>query len=162
VLLTRAAGEVYAIPLDHLDEIVEVRPGQVHRLRGRASIEIRGRIISVASLAEVIHGREPVVPMAEGSGAPLTVVVVSNGEGTLGLVVDELMGMHEAVLKSLERNFRAVPGLSGASILGDGRVSLILDVDALIEMVARGGGRRAGRPAESNPNLSLAASHWEG
>jgi two-component system, chemotaxis family, sensor kinase CheA len=48
-----------------------------------------------------------------------------------------LIGMQEVVLKSLEKNFRSVPSLSGASILGDGRVSLILDIDALIGMVAQ-------------------------
>ena len=62
------------------------------------------------------------------------VVIVQNGETTIGLLVDQLMGMQEVVLKSLEKNFRAIPGLSGASILGDGRVSLILDVDSLITM----------------------------
>ena len=51
--------------------------------------------------------------------------------------------MQEVVLKSLEKNFRSIPGLSGASILGDGRVSLILDLDAVIDMVARRPARRA-------------------
>jgi two-component system, chemotaxis family, sensor kinase CheA len=76
-------------------------------------------------------------------------VVVSNGESTIGLIVDELLGMQEAVLKSLARNFRPVGGLSGASILGDGRVCLILDVDALINMAAVEASRpvSASRPA---------------
>ncbi len=65
-------------------------------------------------------------------------MIVQNGETTIGLLVDQLIGMQEVVLKSLEKNFRAIPGLSGASILGDGRVSLILDVDALITMAAGG------------------------
>ena len=73
---------------------------------------------------------------AATSRASCRVVVVQNGETTIGLVVDQLIGMQEVVLKSLEKNFRAIPGLSGASILGDGRVSLILDVDALITMAA--------------------------
>ncbi len=64
-------------------------------------------------------------------------VVVQDGETTIGLLVNELIGMQEVVLKSLEKNFRSIPGLSGASILGDGRVSLILDLDAVIDMVAR-------------------------
>ena len=66
-----------------------------------------------------------------------TVVVVQNGETTIGLLVDQLIGMQEVVLKSLEKNFRTIPGLSGASILGDGRVSLILDLDAVLDLVAR-------------------------
>src|SRR5262249_26237723 len=127
-------------PLDHLDEIVEVRPGQARRVHGQPSIEIRGRIISLIALSDILCGghrnRRGPENGADGADSKHTVVVVSNGDATLGLIVDELLGMQEAVLKSLERNFRPVPGLSGASILGDGRVSLILDIDALIEMAA--------------------------
>ncbi len=67
-------------------------------------------------------------------------MVVQNGETTIGLLVDQLIGMQEVVLKSLEKNFRTIPGLSGASILGDGRVSLILDLDAVIDMVGTAAG----------------------
>ena len=70
-------------------------------------------------------------------------MIVQNGETTMGLLVDELIGMQEVVLKSLEKNFHAIPGLSGASILGDGRVSLILDLDAVIDMVARRPARKS-------------------
>jgi two-component system, chemotaxis family, sensor kinase CheA len=66
-----------------------------------------------------------------------TVVVVQNGDTTIGLLVDQLIGMQEVVLKSLEKNFRTIPGLSGASILGDGRVSLILDLDMVLQLVAQ-------------------------
>ena len=62
----------------------------------------------------------------------------SNRSTTIGLIVDQLIGKQEVVLKSIEKNFRPIPGLSGASIQGDGRVSLILDVDAVINMAARG------------------------
>ena len=75
-------------------------------------------------------------------------VIVQDGETTIGLLVDELIGMQEVVLKSLEKNFRSIPGLSGASILGDGRVSLILDLDAVIDMVARQPARRREAAAE--------------
>jgi two-component system, chemotaxis family, sensor kinase CheA len=74
----------------------------------------------------------------------LALVVAQNGETTIGLLVDHLIGMQEIVLKSLEKNFRPVPSLSGASILGDGRVSLILDIDALIGMVTRDHSRLVG------------------
>ncbi len=148
VLLARVGEESYAIPLDHLDEIVEVGPGQVFRLHDRRSIEIRGRIISLVALKALLPVASSEFDRAEvaleDAGAKHTVVVVSNGESTLGLIVEELLGMQEAVLKSLERNFRPVAGLSGASILGDGRVSLILDIDALIEMAADECGRPVG------------------
>jgi two-component system chemotaxis sensor kinase CheA len=146
VLLARAGNEFYAIPLDHLDEIVAVGCDQIYRVHGQRSIEIRGRIISLVALADILRGSNGAAgsPRSADEVEPAhTVVVVSNGETTLGLIVDELFGIQEAVLKSLEKNFRPVPGLSGASILGDGRVSLILDIDALIGMVAQpAGGRR--------------------
>ncbi len=142
VLLVRVGDEAYAIPLDHLDEIVEVDAAQVHRVHGRKSIEIRGRVIALVTLREIFgHARPANERIA--SDERHTVVLISDGEAAVGLIIDQLLGMQEAVLKSLEKNFRPVEGLSGASILGDGRVSLILDVDGLIEMVARESGHRS-------------------
>ena len=140
-LLARIFDEVYALPLDHIDEIVEIRPHQIRSVQGRPTIEVRERIVALVSLGDLfLWGGEPhpnaADPLKLDGAEPLRVVVVQNGETTMGLIVDELIGMREVVLKSLERNYQSVPGLSGASILGDGRVSLILDVDALIDMAA--------------------------
>ncbi|MFO0908054.1 MAG: chemotaxis protein CheA [Isosphaeraceae bacterium] len=140
-LLVRIFEEVYAIPLDHIDEIVEVVESQLFVVRGKRMIEIRGRLVSVVALDDVLAwaGVERTRSWDESTASPgkVTVVVAQNGDTTIGLVVDQLIGMQEVVLKSLEKNFRPVPSLSGASILGDGRVSLILDVDAVINMVAQ-------------------------
>jgi two-component system chemotaxis sensor kinase CheA len=150
-LLVQIYDEIYAIPLDHIDEIVEVRARQVFPVQGRPTIEIRKKIVMLVSLGDLLlwGGKEhPSATVRSGAhrrngkaadvseNDQLRVVIVQNGEITIGLLVDQLIGMQEVVLKSLEKNFRAVPGLSGASILGDGRVSLILDVDALINMAA--------------------------
>jgi two-component system chemotaxis sensor kinase CheA len=161
-LLVRIYDEIYAIPLDHIDEIVEVRRGQIYRIQGRPAIEIRKKIVALSSLGDVFRwgGREHPASRngthATGdgrhghgdAGEKRTVVIVQDGETTIGLLVDELIGMQEVVLKSLEKNFRSIPGLSGASILGDGRVSLILDLDAVIDMVARQSARRREATAE--------------
>ena len=80
--------------------------------------------------------QRPVTDQNGDEADKFRVVIVQNGETTIGLLVDQLIGMQEVVLKSLEKNFRAIAGLSGASILGDGRVSLILDVDSLITLAA--------------------------
>ncbi len=153
-LLVRIYDETYAIPLDHIDEIVEIRPEQVYRVQGRPAIEIRKRIVALTSLGDVFrwggrphpaspNGHAGPTPETNGAGHPddshskRIVVVVQNGETTIGLLVDELIGMQEVVLKSLEKNFRSISGLSGASILGNGRVSLILDLDTVIDMVGR-------------------------
>jgi two-component system, chemotaxis family, sensor kinase CheA len=150
-LLVRIYDEVYAISLDHIDEIVEIQTSRIYSVQGRPTIEIRKKMIALVALDDVFHwggkrhpsarngaklasgGREPQTAAA----LTRTVVIVQNGETTMGLLVDELIGMQEVVLKSLEKNFQAINGLSGASILGDGRVSLILDLDAVIDMVAR-------------------------
>ena len=120
-------------------------------MQGRPTIEIRKKVVALVSLGDLFRwgGKGHALRGPRRSGSPngqaadaadepdkLRVVVVQNGETTIGLVVDQLIGMQEVVLKSLEKNFRAILGLSGASILGDGRVSLILDVDALITMAA--------------------------
>ncbi len=140
-LLVRIFEEIYAIPLDHIDEIVEVRPRQIYRVQGRPTIEIRKKIVALVSLADLFRWGGKAHPArtknhagTENGEEPDTfrVVIVQNGETTIGLIVDQLIGMQEVVLKSLEKNFRPIPGLSGASILGDGRVSLILDVDSII------------------------------
>ncbi|MGP0065660.1 MAG: chemotaxis protein CheA [Isosphaeraceae bacterium] len=155
-LLVRIYDEIYAIPLDHIDEIVEIRPDRIYRVQGRPAIEIRKKIVALVWLGDVFQWGDQAHPSTRDGSRPdgesqvtaddasdkRTVVVVQNGETTIGLVVDQLIGMQEVVLKSLEKNFQSIPGLSGASILGDGRVSLILDLDAVIDMVARLPARR--------------------
>lgn len=137
-LLVRIYDEAYALPLDHIEEIVEIRGDRIARVQGRPTIEIRGRFLALATLGDLFRwggGAHPSAPDRPWFGDPsesFRIVIVRDGETAVGLVVDELIGMQEVVLKSLERNYRPVSGLSGASILGDGRVSLILDVDAVI------------------------------
>lgn len=137
-LLVRIYDEAYALPLDHIEEIVEVRGDRIARVQGRPTIEIRGRFLALATLGDLFRwggGNHPSALEPPRFGDPsesFRIVIVRDGETAVGLVVDELIGMQEVVLKSLERNYRPVAGLSGASILGDGRVSLILDVDAVI------------------------------
>jgi two-component system chemotaxis sensor kinase CheA len=149
-LLVQIFDEVYAIPLDHIDEIEEVETSRFFRVQGKRMIEVRNQLVSVVALDDLLlwggaeHPALRARRSSESESAKRTIVVAQNGETTIGLLVDHLIGMQEIVLKSLEKNFRPVPSLSGASILGDGRVSLILDIDALIEMVARDHSRLVG------------------
>jgi two-component system chemotaxis sensor kinase CheA len=150
-LLVRIYDEYYALPVDAVDEIVEVRGTRVDYVQGRPTLDIRNKVLSLVELNDVFRWGGRPHPRAAGArfggDAPLTVVVAHTGETTIGLRVDELVGIQEIVLKSIERNFRPIPGLSGASILGDGRVSLILDIDAVIGMVAAGAQGPRARPA---------------
>jgi hypothetical protein len=79
-----------------------------------------------------------------GVDEQLVVVVDADADARMGLLVDELIGQRQVVLKSLEANYRGVPGVSGATILSDGRAALILDVAALRLLAAPGGGPGCG------------------
>jgi two-component system chemotaxis sensor kinase CheA len=142
-LLVRIHEEVYALPLAEIREIVDTTPDRVLDVQGSKAIEVRGRVISLIELDDVFHwgggphpGRGRAGVLEADRKRP--VVVVQSSTVTIGLMVDELIGIQEIVLKSIEKNYRAVRGLSGASILGNGRVALILDVDALMELTTRG------------------------
>ncbi len=144
-LLVKVHEEVYAIALDHIREIVEVRPELMHQIRKRRVIEIRKKIVPVVSLDDVFlwgnrpyPGRKVKSDGHEENGLTTRIVILHSADEMIGLEVDHLMGLQEVVLKSLEKNLGPVEGLSGASILGDGRVSLILDVDRLIDKASQG------------------------
>ena len=150
-LLVRAHDEVYAIALDHIREIVEAQPGQIHEIRNRRVIEIRKKIVPVVSLNDLfVWGNRPyprqsaAISGNDDSQQTTRVVILHSADEMVGLEVDQLLGLQEVVLKSLEKNLGAVAGLSGASILGDGRVSLILDVDWLIDRASSGLVKRNG------------------
>ncbi len=147
-LLVRVHDEVYAIAVDHIREIVEVTEDRVHQVHRSRVIEIRDRIVPIVSLDDVfLWGGESYLA-GRGSTSrdenvhARRVVVLQSADEMIGLEVDQLMGLQEVVLKSLDKNLGPVEGLSGASILGDGRVSLILDVDRLMEMASESRGAR--------------------
>ena len=157
-LLVRIFDEVYAIPLGEIREIVEVelrtgaRRGRDTGHRGPRPDHLAGR--GSDDVFRWGGGRAPDRDQGqEPAGVRRPVVVVQSSLATVGLVVDELIGIQEIVLKSIEKNYRAVRGLSGASILGDGRVSLILDVDALIELATTGSAGAVGRPRRPWPSV---------
>jgi two-component system chemotaxis sensor kinase CheA len=141
-LLVRVHDEVYAIAVDHIREIVEVSEDRVHNVHRSRVIEIRDRIVPIVSLDDVFLWGGDSYLAGRGSRSrdenvnARRVVVLQSADEMIGLEVDQLMGLQEVVLKSLDKNLGPVEGLSGASILGDGRVSLILDVDRLMEMAS--------------------------
>ena len=104
----------------------------------------RSRKLSTSRLLTCACARHPLASRFEESRsqkAEHTVVIVNSGDVKIGLVVDHLLGEEEIVVKSLAENFVNIRGLAGASLMGDGRVSLILDVSALLGLAAELGGR---------------------
>ena len=126
-LLARVGSELYALPLTHVAETVDPRPDDIKTVQGRETIMLRGRLLPLRRLREVL-GTGNGVPAA----ARLPVIVLEMGERRTGVVVDALLGQQEIVVKNFEAPRGMLPVFSGATILGDGAPALILDAGGLM------------------------------
>ena len=126
-LMVTVGGEKYAISLGSIQTIEDIRPDEIKFVQNREVINLRGSVIPIIRLSNELD--------IESSKTPednLVVVIVKKGEKLAGLVVDELVGQQEIVIKSLGKYISKCKIISGATILGDGEVALILDANALI------------------------------
>ncbi len=123
-LLVHAAGDAYALPLARVQEVLHAPARTVNWFDGRAALDRRSHTLSLLDLRHWLGH-----PAHET--ALLTIVVLQRGDSRFGLVVDEVRGREEVVIKPLPRALRGLPGYAGATLIGDGRLALILDVDAL-------------------------------
>jgi two-component system chemotaxis sensor kinase CheA len=132
-LLVGVAGQTYAIPLNSILESNRVLRGQIRTVEKREVMQLRDITLPLLRLADIFG-----LPRPEGRAAEkLYVVVVGLAEKRLGLVVDNLRGQQEVVIKSVGSVFRDAPGIAGATELGDKRAILVLDVGALIDEATR-------------------------
>lgn len=123
--------ETYIIPLSYVVESLQAAPETIKTVSHQGQvIQVRGEYLPVLALHQVLGGTPRYRELSEG----ILVVLAADG-CKAALLVDELRGQHQVVIKSLEQNYRKVPGLSGATIMGDGRVAMILDVSALVGRV---------------------------
>jgi two-component system chemotaxis sensor kinase CheA len=120
--------ETYILPLGSVVESFRIEPGMLQTIgaSGRV-VRVRDEYLPVVALDEVFA-----VARLDAARAREIMVVVESDGRRLALLVDELLGQHQVVVKNLEANYRRVPNVSGATILGDGRVALIVDVGALV------------------------------
>jgi two-component system, chemotaxis family, sensor kinase CheA len=138
-LMVEIDGDAFAIPLESVAEIVNVGRDEIHTVQGRPMASVRDRVVPILTLDRVFDWRQgPKNKVAEETNATSLVIIGEEGR-RLGLAVHHVIGEEDVVIKSLADNYRNVAGIAGASILGDGRVSLILDPHALIEMSSRSG-----------------------
>ncbi|MBD3177431.1 MAG: chemotaxis protein CheA [Armatimonadia bacterium] len=132
-LMVSSRQRIYAIPLSAVEE-TERRPrSDVDTVRGRETITVRDKVIPLIDLSGALSYSREVPPPEESD--QLYIVVVSVGEKLAGLIVDRLVGEQEVVIKSLGKFIGEIHGISGATILGDGTVALIVDVGALLNRV---------------------------
>ena len=126
-LMVVVGGEKYAISLGSIQTIEDISPKNIKLVENKEVINLRGTVIPLIRLTEVLD--------VESTRSPednLIVVIVKKGDKMAGLVIDELIGQQEIVIKSLGKYIKQCKFISGATILGDGEVALILDANALL------------------------------
>lgn len=130
-----AVGDnIYIIPLVFIRESMQATASNLHTVTGSDTvIEVRGEYLPVIALCDVFNLETKLTEANQG----LLIIVQAEGQ-RVALRVDDLLGQHQVVIKSLETNFRQVAGVSGATIMGDGRVALILDISSLVRLAQTG------------------------
>lgn len=126
--------ETYIVPLGSIIESLNVKEERINRVAGRGeTFLLRGEYLPIIRMHEIFK-----VPSAKTTKLTDGLLVVVEGQGIrCGLFVDDLLGQQQVVIKSLEANYRRVEGVSGATILGDGSVALILDIPGLVRLSNR-------------------------
>jgi len=128
--LMRIDSQVFVLPLSSIVESLQMRPEFISAVGAKTELySLRDEYIPIVRFSDAFNIGEH----RENLESAL-LVVVEWGNKHIGLLVDELLGQQQVVIKSLETNFKRVPGISGATILGDGTVSLILDISGVMEM----------------------------
>ena len=125
--MVTVGGEKYAISLGSIQTIEDIKPGDIKLVQNREVISLRDTVIPIIRLSKELD-----IESSKSPDENMVVVIVKKGEKLAGLVTDELMGQQEIVIKSLGRYISKCKIISGATILGDGEVALILDANALI------------------------------
>jgi two-component system, chemotaxis family, sensor kinase CheA len=145
-MVVTVADQTLVVPLTSIVETLQPKPAAVHSFGGDARvIEIRDKFIPLVDVGRELGYRSNPADPAEG----VAILVESDGGALSALLVDGIQGQRQVVIKSLEANYGRVPGVAAATILGNGRVALIVDVDAVVE-----GSRNASTGPE--PILALA------
>lgn len=124
----RVSDEVYILPLSSVVESFQVKPGEINTVaQGAQLVKVREEYMPVIELERVFE-----VPRKDYTSANSIMVVIEAEGQRVAVMVDELLGQQQVVIKNLESNYRKVNNVSGATILGDGKVALILDTSGLI------------------------------
>lgn len=126
-LMVEVGGEKYAISLGSIQTIEDISPSEIKFVQNKEVINLRGDVIPLIRLNEVLD-----IASTKGAEDNLIVAIVKKGDKLAGLVVDELMGQQEIVIKSLGKYINKSKVISGATILGDGEIALIIDANALL------------------------------
>jgi two-component system chemotaxis sensor kinase CheA len=147
-MVVTVGEQTMVVPLTAIVETLQPRAANVHRMGGDARVmAVRDSYVALVDVGQVLGYRSQAVAADEG----VVLLIEADGGVRAALLVDAIQGQRQVVIKSLEANYRHVPGIAAATILGDGRVALILDVDAVVAV------SRSGDTASTEPKLAMAS-----
>jgi two-component system chemotaxis sensor kinase CheA len=130
-MVIKVNQETYVLPISAIVECLRPSRSEIHNLMGgRGMLQLRGNLVPLVHLGDLLD-----LGSATAESGERVVIIADAGDGSrFGIIVDELCGHQQVVVKSMEESYGAVPGVAGATILGNGRVALILDVEKLSEL----------------------------
>jgi len=131
-LLVDVAKEVFSVPLESVLEVVRIQPKDINTINGKEVVRLRNTVLPLARLHRIMKTARN----GHGEEEWIYIVVVGLAQQRLGIVVDSLLGQKEVVIKSLGGYLGTVPGIAGSTILGDGRVIMIIDVGEMMKLYA--------------------------
>ena len=133
-MCVEAEQQIFVVPLVNIVESIQPMPEQIRVIKGSKILWAREEYWPLIDIGRVLGGRAESIDQLDLSES--IIVLVETAKSRFGLVVDTLVGQQQVVIKSLERHYRRVDGVAGATIMGDGGVALILDVDSLTQFIS--------------------------
>jgi two-component system chemotaxis sensor kinase CheA len=130
-MVIKVGAETYVVPMSAIVECLRPPAADIHTtMTMRGMLQLRGALVPIIDLKELLD-----IASVANESEERVIIITDAGEGSrVGVVVDELCGHQQVVIKSIEASYGAVPGIAGATILGNGRVAFILDVEKLSEL----------------------------
>ncbi len=128
-LLVASQEDLFAVPLSNVIETVRIVEEDIYTIEGKSVLKLRDEVLPLVNMADVFEIEKILEPEKY-----LYVVILGLGASKIGLIVDRFIGQEEIVIKSLGEFLKGVPGIAGATIRGDGRVTLIVDVASLMKL----------------------------
>ena len=132
VIVAESGGQRYGIPVNDIRKTIKIPEKDIENRECVRAVNLGGRIIPVLGLNDALESKHS--PLSRGRYGLVSIVIISYKEKEIGLIVDDILGKQEIVLKSLENNYKSIQGLSGAAILGDGSIILVIDTIKMIQI----------------------------
>ncbi len=127
-MVVAVGDQTFVLPLAHIVESLKPRPQDIHAFGKNHLLHVRGAYVPLVMTGQLLGANGALDPACGG----VVILVEGQGTGRLALCVDAILGQRQVVIKSFENNYRRIEGIAAATILGDGRVALILDVDGIV------------------------------